>query len=89
MHSNSHIATPFVKEIIPVMLKYNWLENYQYKEGLQRIFNQFGRRIGVNTLFDDVTEVIWANYELFEENFTNFFPQIKLACEQKKIELIG
>jgi hypothetical protein len=38
-------------------------------------------------MFDNVTEVVWADYEVFEQNFTSFFPEIKMACESKKIEL--
>lgn len=87
MEMNDKDATPFIQEVIPIMQKYNWLENYQYKEGLQKIFCQFGRRIKVDTMFDNVTEVVWTDYEIFEENFTSFFPEIKMACESKKSEL--
>lgn len=79
--------TPFAQEVIPYMIQHNWLENYQYKEGLQKIFKQFGRRIGVKELFDNVTEVVWANYSAFENNFHQFFPILDNAVEQKRKDL--
>lgn len=76
--------TPFAQEVIPYMIQYNWLENYQYKDGLQKIFNQFGRRIGVQQLFDNVTDVVWGNYTAFEENFHQFFPILESAVDNQR-----
>jgi acyl carrier protein phosphodiesterase len=89
MHENRKLLTPFSQEILPYMIKHNWLENYQYKDGLDKIFRQFGRRIGVGELFDSVTAVVWDDYQRFESNFKLFFPLLEEATDQKRTSLVS
>lgn len=86
MQDNRLLMTPFSQEILPYMIKNNWLENYQHQEELHKIFKQFGRRIGVGELFDAVTEVVWNQYEEFEANFRLFFPELEKAVSIKMVE---
>ncbi|MEY3450509.1 MAG: hypothetical protein RL711_334 [Bacteroidota bacterium] len=87
MQNNQLAMTPFAQEILPYMVKNNWLENYQYQAELHLIYKQFGRRIGVGELFDTVTEVIWLQYDVFEQNFRQFFPVLVKAVEEKNLML--
>jgi acyl carrier protein phosphodiesterase len=85
---NNHLEmTPFAQEILPYMVKHNWLENYQYQHELHKIFKQFGRRVGVGELFDTVTEVVWLQYDVFEQNFRQFFPVLANAVYEKNLNL--
>ena len=88
MEENQSVMTDFSKEVLPYMIKQNWLENYQHKEPLQKIFSQFGKRIGVGDLFDTVTDVVWDNYDQFEMNFKLFFPELKNAVHEKHSSLL-
>jgi acyl carrier protein phosphodiesterase len=87
MDANKTLMTPFIQEILPYMIKHNWLENYQHREGLNKIFKQFGRRIGVGDLLDSATDIVWGDYANYENDFRLFFPQLEKAVDAKRLEL--
>lgn len=87
MHQHQADMTDFAKGVIPYMSKHNWLVNYQHKDGLQKIFNQFGRRIGVAELFDNVTEVVWNDYSKYESDFFEFWKELEYSANIKLQEL--
>ena len=87
MDENKTLMTPFIQEILPYMIQHNWLENYQHREGLNKIFKQFGRRIGVGNLLDSATDIVWDNYAEYESDFRLFFPQLEKAVDAKRLEL--
>ena len=89
MHQNEADMTDFAKGILPYMSKHNWLLNYNHKEGLQKIFNQFGRRIGVEELFDNVTDVVWEDYSKYESDFYSFWKELEVAVNEKLNTLNG
>lgn len=87
MDANKSSMTPVIQDILPYMIEHNWLENYQDREGLNKIFRQFGRRIGVDDLLDTATDIVWAGYADFENDFRLFFPELEKAVDDKRLQL--
>lgn len=65
-----------VKDIMPVMSKYNWLVNYRDIEHLRDILAQMNHKTKHNTEFHKSIDILENSYNLFEDDFTIFFEDI-------------
>ena len=63
------------------MLKYmvpqNWLLNYAKFDGLRKVFRGMANRTKFDSKLENAVEDLEENYELFQEEFTSFFPDLK------------
>ncbi len=84
---NKGVFNTHLQEMLPYMIRQNWLVNYQYRDGLQNVFTQFSKRIGVGDMLVSAPEVLFNNYKEFEHDFFAFFPLLEAAAEQKLYEL--
>lgn len=70
------ILPPRSKRILPFMIAQNWLVNYSKLDDLRKVFRGMSRRTsnsaGMLHAVDDLEE----HYELFENEFKLFFPDI-------------
>lgn len=84
---NFELLTPKIQNLMHYMISQNWLENYQSLEGIETIMiqmdyrtqNQSKMRFGINNLKRD--------YQLFEEEFFEFFDTIQNHINQFKSKL--
>lgn len=69
------------------MIEYNILYNYQFKEGIQKVLNGMNHRTKgksqMNLAIEDLTNL----EEELENDFKEFFDDLKLFAEQKYTEL--
>jgi len=87
LRDNYDLLTERTQGMMPYMIQYNWLVNYQYKEGIARILLQMDQRTKNNSKMQYSIEELEIFYTLFEEEFTIFFEDLRVFAAQKLQEL--
>ncbi len=75
------------QHMLPYMMEYNWLFNYQYKEGIQRVLNGMNNRTKNKSQMNLALEDLKLHYTEFENDFTLFFKDLIQFSNQKITEL--
>ena len=65
------------QEMLPYMVKYDWLTNYQHLEGIQKVLAGMSKRTKFVSNLETGAEELVKNYETFQDEFLQFFPQIQ------------
>lgn len=73
--------------MLPFMVEHNWLFNYQFKEGIQRVLSGMNRRTQNKSQMNLAIEDLEIHYEEFENDFTSFFQELMHFCATKQKEL--
>lgn len=78
-----------VKRVLPIMIKYNWLESYKDLDRLQDILGQMDNRTKHATNLQSSVEFLIKDYEAFESDFKLFFSDLLRAREDmfKSLEI--
>lgn len=66
-----------VKQILPYMMRGNWLLNYAKLEGIQRALTGMSRRTSFDSRMDESVEELRIYYHDFDREFQLFFPELK------------
>lgn len=84
--SKKYLILPFkTQQILPFMVKSNWLKAYGSFEGLDRALSGMARRTPFNSGMENAIEDLKKDYPLYKKEFTKFFPQIvKFSEIQRK-----
>lgn len=64
------------KQVLPHMITNNWLVNYAKLDGVNRAMQGLARRTSFHSEMSAAIHDLQKDYESFEEDFTQFFPQI-------------
>lgn len=72
---NSVLPTP-VKNMLPYMIKDNWLLNYGSLEGISASLNGISRRTQYDSKMNESIVELKTYYDQFREDFEFFFPDI-------------
>lgn len=83
------VLTPRAQSILPYMVKYDWLYNYQFEEGMKNVLHGMSRRVREGAVLAGAWEDIQANRQIFEEQFAIFFADLKESSAQRRGELMG
>lgn len=75
------------QHMLPFMIEHNWLYNYQYKEGIERVMNGMNRRTKNRAQMNLAIEDLVALDTEFENDFTMFFKELRTFSHQKLIDL--
>ncbi|QAA81431.1 DUF479 domain-containing protein [Aequorivita sp. H23M31] len=76
-----------IQRMMPYMIADNWLVNYATIPGIGKILAQMNVRTkGVARMDEAVTELV-EYYDEFENEFTDFFEELRAFSEQKRSEL--
>lgn len=67
---------PKLKMKVPKMINGNWLESYKTKEGLLFTLQKMDKRAAFPSNFTKAIGHLEAQYNHFDEEFNNFFPQL-------------
>jgi acyl carrier protein phosphodiesterase len=82
--------TPILSEktvmLMPYMIDQNWLLSYQTIEGINNILTQMDGRTKNKSKMRFATEELRELYTEFEEDFTDFFDDLRAHAKQKLIE---
>ena len=84
---NHSILTSKTQYLLPYMMEYNWLVNYQSVPGLEGILSQMDRRTKNQSLMRFATEELVAHYDEFEAEFLLFYKEVQLFSKNKLNEL--
>lgn len=85
LHDNYSILSERTKQIMPYMIKQNWLVSYQTIEGIHRILTQMDQRTKNESKMRFATNELSEFYSEFEEEFTSFFQELNVFATQKRI----
>ena len=58
------------------MIRHDWLMNYGKEEGLRYVFERMEERAKFPAHFDKAVDNLLKDYDLFEEDFNAFFPEV-------------
>lgn len=83
LNENLEILPEKTQEMLPVMIQYNWLYNYQFAKGIHEVLNGMNRRTKGKSKMNLATEDLLEHYQAFEEDFTAFFSDLKHFSEEK------
>ena len=84
---NFQLLTPKTQNLLPYMVEYNWLVNYQSIPGLERILSQMDQRTKNQSLMRFATEELVAHYDEFESEFALFYKEVHQFSNNKLNEL--
>ena len=84
---NFQLLTPKTQNLLPYMVEYNWLVNYQSIPGLERILSQMDHRTKNQSLMRFATEELVAHYDEFESEFALFYKEVHQFSNNKLNEL--
>lgn len=69
-----------VKQMLPYMVRGNWLLNYAKVEGVDRALTGMARRTPYISKMDEARNDLITHYEDFKDEFLQFFPQLIDHC---------
>ncbi len=70
-----------VKQLMPYMVKQNWLVNYGNLDGMQQVFNGMSRRSKFDSKMNEAVVELEQHHSAFNEEFLAFFPLLKLEAD--------
>lgn len=73
---------PNAQYMLPYMIEHNWLYNYQYFSGIERVMQGMSRRSRFNSKMDESVAELKAFHADFEEEFLAFFPDLQQHCKE-------
>jgi acyl carrier protein phosphodiesterase len=87
LHENYPILSEKTQDLMPYMVKQNWLLSYQTVEGIRNILTQMDRRSKNLSKMQFATEELVTFYTEFEQEFTLFFEDLRQHSSQKLLTL--
>jgi acyl carrier protein phosphodiesterase len=70
-----------VVHMLPFMIKHDWLFNYQYFEGIERVMHGMANRSSFNSKMEQSTVELKKYHKEFEMEFQEFFPELEAFCK--------
>ncbi len=72
-----------IRRMMPYMIEYNWLYNYANFEGMERVLAGMARRAKFQSKMELSIHDLKKDYDLYAEEFKEFFPQIMEFAKDK------
>lgn len=76
LNSESSRFPAKTKQMLPFMIKHDWLYNYQFFEGIQQVMHGMSRRTKFNSRMDESVVELRQYHDEFEDEFMTFFPDL-------------
>lgn len=70
-----------VVDMLPFMIKHDWLYNYQYFDGIERVMHGMANRSSFNSKMEQSVVELKKYHKEFKKEFQEFFPELKTFCE--------
>ena len=83
LEQNLNILPEKTQEMFPYLVKYNWLYNYQFAQGIQEVLNGMNKRTQGKSQMNLASEDLLLHYQEFEDDFTLFFEDLRTFCTSK------
>lgn len=87
LQDNYQLLTEKVQGMLPYMIGRNWLVSYASIEGLEMILFQMDHRTKNRVAMHESIVELKQFYFEFEHEFTLFFAELKLHCQEKLTQL--
>lgn len=87
LQDNYQLLTEKVQGMLPYMIGRNWLVSYASTEGLEMILFQMDHRTKNRVAMHESIVELKQFYFEFEHEFTLFFAELKLHCQEKLTQL--
>ncbi len=76
LNNNYPILPNPIKKMLPFLIKYDWLTSYAHLSGIQLVLNGMAKRTSFVSNIEKAIPDFEKDYELFETEFSIFFPQL-------------
>lgn len=73
---NENVLTEKTKQLLPHIIKGNWLLSYSSVKGIENILFQMNNRVKTNVKLQDATKELQLHYSNFEIEFELFFNEL-------------
>lgn len=83
LKANINMLPPPVQRFVPSFIEKNWIRAYQTLEGVELVLNRMSMRTSLPDNSHSAITGIQANYQLFDDNFNEYFPQLVEFVEKK------
>ncbi|MGJ8593759.1 MAG: ACP phosphodiesterase [Aquaticitalea sp.] len=87
LETNFELLPARIQKMMPYMMADNWLLNYENLEGIQRVLHGMNRRTKNVSGMDKATLELKQYYSEFEDEFTQFFNELKAFAEIQLFEI--
>ncbi|OXA99396.1 ACP phosphodiesterase [Flavobacterium oncorhynchi] len=87
LHENYPILTEKTQNLMPTMIRENWLWSYQTIDGIQYILTQMDRRSKNQSKMQFASQELKEFYPEFEREFDLFFKDVQAQSKQKLLSL--
>ena len=83
----SEIPEP-MERMVKSMVSRNWFVGYKSYEGIEWALSGISKRLSFESGIEHATNELRIDYELYEAEFQQFFPEIICHCKDFNIELV-
>ncbi|SEC92371.1 Acyl carrier protein phosphodiesterase [Tenacibaculum sp. MAR_2009_124] len=88
LEKNIDVLPEKTKNLLPYMVKYNWLYNYQFAKGIKDVLKGMNNRTNGKSMMNLATEDLLLHYDSFNSDFTKFFKDLQDFSTIKTSELL-
>jgi acyl carrier protein phosphodiesterase len=81
LESHLSILPKKVVHMLPFMIQNDWLYNYQYFEGIERVMQGMASRSSFNSKMDESVVELRKYHKEFEKEFEAFFTELQVFCD--------
>jgi len=87
LNSNYSVLPDKVKNLLPYMIKDNWLYSYRTVEGIEKVLQGMNRRTNNKSQMNLAVEDLKIHYSEFENDFKLFFEELRIFSQEKLLIL--
>ena len=87
LQDNFDILPDKTQHLLPYMIQYDWLFNYQYKKGIEEVLSGMNRRTKGKSQMNKAIEDLIKYDSEFEKDFLLFFKDLRIFSNQKLKEI--
>ena len=89
LQRNYEMLPEKTQEILPYMIKYNWLYNYQFAKGIQEVLTGMNNRTKGKSKMNLATEDLLLHYDALQNDFFLFFNDLEEFSDKKTKQLLS
>ena len=83
MEAHWHLLPEETKHIMDHMIAHDWLANYVDLASMERAFKGLSRRTKFISNMENAVADLYLHFDDFEEEFSQFFAEIRTACAKR------
>ncbi len=83
LQDNFDILPKKIQDLLPSMIRHDWLNNYQYTEGIRQVLNGMNRRTKGISQMNLAIEDLENLEDEFEKDFMLFFEDLRIFSSEK------